>query len=205
MAQAADDLSPAPFIPYADAAQAPARLRQTLNKYVERMGFLPNAVKLYIHRPEIAETLFDLNNKVMRDPSSTLDQGLKRKLGAVASKVNGCRYCTAHHCTILSAPVQVAAEGWMMDDGDIRDMLRGTLEPENEMEQACFDFVRAASRDPRAVPVDIRDRLARHLTPPQIIELACLVGFWKFYNTVHDSLAVPIEENVQRYIDFVDV
>ena len=44
---------------------------------MKRMGFLPNALKLYAHRPEIAETLFRLNSDIMRDPSSTLDQFLK--------------------------------------------------------------------------------------------------------------------------------
>jgi hypothetical protein len=49
-------------------------------------GFLPNALKLYMQRPEIAETLWKLNSNLMRDPSSTLDQGLKRRLGAVAGQ-----------------------------------------------------------------------------------------------------------------------
>ncbi len=51
--------------------------------------------------PKIAATLWALNTNVMRDPSSTLDQSLKRRLGAVASKVNGCAYCTTSHCAIL--------------------------------------------------------------------------------------------------------
>jgi AhpD family alkylhydroperoxidase len=61
------------------------------------MGFLPNALKLYAYRPEIAETLWKLNSNVMRDPTSTLDQLLKRKLAAVACATNGCAYCTASH------------------------------------------------------------------------------------------------------------
>jgi len=32
-----------------------------------------------MQRPEIAETLWKLNSNFMRDPSSTLDQGLKRR------------------------------------------------------------------------------------------------------------------------------
>ena len=186
-----------PFIPYVEEKDYPPSLAPLLEPYIRRMGFLPNALKLYMHRPEIAETLWKLNSNVMRDPSSTLDQNLKRRLGAVASRVNGCTYCTSHHCAILKNAQGGEAEGWSMPDSDLRDLLRGDDEPRNEMERVCFDFVRAASRDPRAVPGEVYERLREHLTPPEIVELACVVGFWKMYNTIHDALRIPLEEALQ--------
>ena len=63
-----------------DAQDFVQHLGPVVEPYKKRMGFLPNALKLYAYRPEIAETLFTLNSNVMRDPSSTLDQFLKRKL-----------------------------------------------------------------------------------------------------------------------------
>ena len=80
------------------------RLKPVVEPYKKRMGFLPNALKLYAYRPEIAETLWKLNSDIMRDPSSTLDQFLKRKLAAVACSINGCAYCTAHSCAMLKKP-----------------------------------------------------------------------------------------------------
>jgi alkylhydroperoxidase family enzyme len=208
-----------PFIPYVEEKDYPERLQPVLDPYIARMGFLPNALKLYMHRPEIAETLWKLNNNIMRDPSSTLDQGLKRRLGAVASRVNGCAYCTSHHCTILKSPAGAGAEGWGMSHEELLELmrgddeprnemerlvvLRGDDEPRNEMERVCFDYVRAASEDPRTVPDDIYERLRTLLTPPQIVELACVVGFWKMYNTIHDSLRVPIEERLQENAAYV--
>jgi uncharacterized peroxidase-related enzyme len=192
-----------PFIPYVEEKDYPESLKPVLDPYVARMGFLPNALKLYMHRPEIAGTLFKLNNNVMRDPSSTLDQGLKRRLGAVASKVNGCTYCTSHHCAILKAPAGVGSEGWGLTHEELVELMRGGDEPRDEMERACYDFVRAASSDPRTVPDDVYHRLKMHLTPPQIVELACVVGFWKMYNTVHDSLRVPLEEHLQENAGYV--
>ena len=192
-----------PFIPYVAEKDYPASLAPVLEPYIRRMGFLPNALKLYMHRPEIAGTLWELNNNIMRDPSSTLDQGLKRRLGAVASRENGCAYCTSHHCAILKTAPGGQAEGWGMSHEELRGMLRGDDEPRNEMERVCFDFVRAASRDPRSVPDDVYQRLRAHLTPPQIVELACVVGFWKMYNTIHDSLRVPIEEPLQPNAGYV--
>jgi uncharacterized peroxidase-related enzyme len=192
-----------PFIPYVPDEKVVERLRAMVEPYMKRMGFLPNALKLYAYRPEIAETLFRLNSNIMRDPSSTLDQLLKRKLAAVACKTNGCAYCTAHSCNMLLRP-KGQAEGWGLTQDDLLKILDDDYQPENAMESACFDYVRAASQAPDAVPQSILENLKKHLTPPQIIELACVVGFWKFYNTVHDSLHIPVEEhllNDTRYVD----
>jgi alkylhydroperoxidase family enzyme len=54
-------------------------------------------------------------------------------------------------------------------------------------------FVGAASADPTAVSDALLQRLREHLSPEQIVELAAVVGFWKMYNTIHDSLHIPIE------------
>jgi alkylhydroperoxidase family enzyme len=91
-----------------------------------------------------------------------------------------------------------------MGHEDLVALLRGEDEPQNEMERACFDFVRAASEDPGAVPDGVLERLKAHLTPPQIVELACVVGFWKMYNTIHDSLRIPIEAHLLEDAKYID-
>jgi uncharacterized peroxidase-related enzyme len=193
-----------PFIPYLPDEKVVERLRAVVEPYMKRMGFLPNALKLYAYRPEIAETLFRLNSNIMRDPSSTLDQFLKRKLAAVACKTNGCAYCTAHSCNMLMRP-KGNSEGWGLSQDELVEILDDDYQPANEMERACFDYVRTASATPDQVPMEMLERLKKHLTPPQIVELACVVGFWKFYNTVHDSLHIPVEEHLLNDTRYVDV
>ena len=194
-----------PFIPYVREEDFDPRLKPVLEPYKKRMGFLPNALKLYAYRPEIAETLWKLNSNVMRDPTSTLDQLLKRKLAAVACATNGCAYCTAHSCAMLKKSSGIGSEGWGLSEEELQDLITGDMEPANEFERACFDYVRAASADPTSVPTEIRQRLKQHLTPPQIIELACVVGFWKLYNTVHDSLQIPVESQLLQDTGYVDL
>jgi uncharacterized peroxidase-related enzyme len=194
-----------PFIPYVKEEDFAPQLRPVLEPYKKRMGFLPNALKLYAHRPEIAETLWRLNSNIMRDPSSTLDQNLKRRLAAVACAINGCAYCTAHSCSMLKKAPAQGFEGWGMSEADLQAMIAGDLEPKDELERACFDYVRAASSDPTSVPDEILQRLKKQLSPAQIIELACVVGFWKFYNTVHDSLHIPVESQLLQDTGYVDL
>ena len=198
-------VEPEPFIPYVPDPEVVNRLRATVEPYMKRMGFLPNALKLYAHRPEIAETLFKLNSNIMRDPSSSLDQFLKRKLSAVASRANGCTYCTAHCCSMLIRSSATGPEGWGLSESEVHDLLSGDYQPKDELERACIDFVVAASTDAANVPDELLERLKQHLTPPQVVELACVVGFWKFYNTVHDSLHIPLETSLLPESGWVDV
>src|SRR5260370_23284638 len=100
-----------PFIPYVREEEFDNRLKPVVEPYKKRMGFLPNALKLYAHRPEIAETLWKLNSSVMRDPSSTLDQLLKRKLAAVACPPQPRAFCPAHICALPKKPKDHGLEG----------------------------------------------------------------------------------------------
>jgi uncharacterized peroxidase-related enzyme len=194
-----------PLIAYVKEENFDPRLKPVVEPYKKRMGFLPNALKLYAHRPEIAETLWRLNSNIMRDPSSTLDQLLKRKLAVVACAINGCAYCTAHSCSMLKKSTGADFEGWNLSEQELQDIITGDNVPANEMERVCFDYVRSASEDPTSVPGEILQRMKKHLTPPQIVELACVVGFWKFYNTVHDSLHIPVESVLLRDTGYVDL
>ena len=194
-----------PFIPYADMSALPDALKGPLEAYEARMGFLPNALKLYAHRPEILGLLVQLNNTVMRDDSGHLDPGLKRRIGAYCSRLNGCTYCTAHNCGTLKTAIDADAEGWGFGDQDVRDLLNADYQPDADAERACFAYARAASEDSSNVPQEILDDLANHLTPPQIVELATVVGFWKMYNTIHDSLHVPLETQLLEESGYVNV
>lgn len=185
-----------PLIPYADPENIPGDLRVKLDSYLSRMGFLPNALKLYMHRPEIAEVLWELNDRVMRDESSVLDQLLKRKCALIASKVNGCQYCTTHHCTIVKRPAVGLDEGWGLEQEEVDALLNQEYGDVDEEQLACLDFVAAASLEPGDVSEDIYLRLKRYLSPEGIVELALLVGFWKMYNTIHDSLRIPVEQSL---------
>jgi alkylhydroperoxidase family enzyme len=106
---------------------------------------------------------------------------------------------------MLKKPPEAGFEGWGLSEEELQDIITGAYESKDEMERACFDYVRAASADPTSVPDELLQRLKKHLTPPQIVELACVVGFWKFYNAVHDSLHIPVESELLRDTGYVNL
>ena len=188
------------FIPYPPIGKnlehVPIHVRPDVFYYQARMAFLPNAIKLYLHIPWIGEHLFRLNNAIMRDERNSLDEHLKYKMALVASQVNGCTYCTSHHACTLQ-------RRWGYQD----EQLASTLDPNgprDEREAVAMEFVRAASADATAVSDDLRARLAQHFTPPEVMEIVLLVGFWKMYNTMHNAMNLPIEDPVLGYTDWVN-
>ena len=87
----------------------------------------------------------------------------------------------------------------------MQDIITGVYQPKDDLERVCFNYVRAASEDPTSVPDELLQDLKKHLTPPQIVELACVGGFWKFYNAVHDSLHIPIESDLLGDTGYVNL
>lgn len=187
----------APFIPYADRQRASGRDEMLLSGTEERLGFLPNSFLLYLHQPHLLRDVTRLNNSVMRHPANLIPENLKYRLALLVSRNQGCRYCTAHEAFTLKRK-------WGLDDQRIDEILH--LEnPEDEREAAAWAYVHAASLGPEEVDQAIRENLSEHFTPPEIIEIACTLGFWSLYNRIHSSLDVPLEPHVAREAHWVDV
>ena len=118
-----------PFIPYADRDALPENLKAPLDAYEARMGFMPNALRLYMHRPELLACLVQLNNTVMRDESSHLDAGLKRRISAICSFLNKSAYCVAHNTNTLMNEDGGEGEGWSFSAEDVAKLLDPAYAP----------------------------------------------------------------------------
>jgi AhpD family alkylhydroperoxidase len=188
-----------PFIPYADTGAAPDRLRRQIDAYADRMGFLPNALRLYLHVPQIMGEFMRTNNAVMRHSDNLLPEEFKYRMSFVVSRGHGCRYCCAHHAMTLK-------RRWGLDDARLEEILN--LEnPEDEREAAAWGYAYAGSRGllDHDHGDDLRDRLAQLFRPAEVLELAATLGFWAMYNRVHSTLAVPIEEHLLPEAHWVEV
>ena len=188
------------FIPYPPIGKnlehVPIHVRPDVLYYLQRMTFFPNAIKLYLHIPWIAEFLFNFNNAVMRDERNSLSEHFKYRLSFLSSRENGCAYCTAHHAATLK-------RRWNYSDKLLADVL-GDGEPADDREAVAFEFVREASHNPGGVSDDLRSRLAQHFTPQEVMEIVLVTGFWKMYNMMHVAMAVPIEDPVKEYRRWVE-
>ena len=198
-----EDRTLVPHVENRESGYAPS-LQAMLDGIRAQMGFVADSVATYLHRPAIAEAVLRLTAAIGKDPSSTLDRLLKRKIALVCSTINGCVYCTSHQCAYLSKHDDGDAEAWGLSRGELESLVDGTAEPANEVERVCLDFARAASRNSSTIPNEIRVRMKQHLSHAQIVELAFVVGHWKLYNTVNDALGLPIEAGNREHTGYVE-
>lgn len=193
-----------PPIPYADNSACPPDLKPALDALVGRVGFMANSMKLYLHNPGVLRAIIAMGANITSNNDGALDRVLKRKLAVICSATNGCVYCTAHQCDFLTRPPAGQGEGWGLSIDEVGALIAGTAQPANELERLCFEFARVASDNPRGVGDDLRARLARILSPSQFVELAAVVSYWKFLNTMHDSLNIPPEAHNLKFTGVLD-
>lgn len=71
-------------------------LRAEIGRLRESTGYVPNSFLIMGRRPEIAMNFLVLIRSVMRNPSSTIDTGLRWMVAHLCSQSFGCYYCSGH-------------------------------------------------------------------------------------------------------------
>lgn len=187
-----------PFFPYADLeAVSDKAIATMMTSTEERLGFLPNSFRLYLHQPHLLRDITRLNNTVMRHPSNLLREDFKYRLALLVSRNQSCRYCTAHEVNSLKRK-------WGLTDERIDEILHFE-NPENDREAAAWAYAHAASLGPQYVTREIRETLSKKFSPEEIMEIACTVGFWSLFNRIHSSLDIPIEPHLAAEGRWVEV
>jgi AhpD family alkylhydroperoxidase len=163
----------------------PDQVPTEVEPLVRFLGALPNSMRAYAHRPDILKAFVALEMAVL--PQGTVDTLLKARVGYLVSRLNGCDYCASH------------VGGRLSRNGVTQEQLACVLEPELDTGDLATD---AALRFTRlaAVGADTADAvaaMAAYFTPPQIVEIACVVGFFSWTNRVHDALGLPIEAHFE--------
>ena len=147
-----------PFIPYVKEEDFNSRLKPVVEPYMKRMGFLPNALKLYAYRPEIAETLLRLNSKScairLRRSISCLSASFRRLRAPPTAALIARRTVARCSKSPGRGPRRLGIER-----ARGADLVSGDYEPKDELEHACFDFVVPLRR----IRLRFRTRFCRRL------------------------------------------
>lgn len=197
-------VSAGPDIPFVDLDSMDAETRALYDRIESVIGYVPNSMKTYLHRPKIAAAFLGLSSAIYGVDEDSLPMSVQSKLGAICSAINGCAYCTSHQCSAVQNPPAQMAHAKGLSDAEVSALISGADEGSDPVEQACFAYARAASFDPNTVSAELLADLKKVLTPPQVVQLSAIVGMWKMFNTIHDSLHLPIEDDKLAYRHFFD-
>ena len=170
-----------------DLDTLPVAYRAPLEVIQNSNGYIPNSYRILAHRPEILMAFMGLSKAVIRD-EGTLDRGFRFLIAYISSSTAGCQFCQAHNIQ-SAAKWGVSAEKldaiWSYEESPLF----------TEAERTAFDLARAASVTPNAVTDEEFERLKRHFSTEQIVEILSVVSLFGWLNRFNDSLGTELEES----------
>jgi alkylhydroperoxidase family enzyme len=164
-------------------ADANPDLQDTLKTYQNYLGYVPNSVLIMQHRPKIVKALAQMASAVWDKETSEVNLGFKRLVAYMASRTH---YSMAHAAE--------ASHRVGMDDAKLEAVVDYKTSPLfTEAERVALDFAVAAASQPNQADQALFERMKKHWSDAQIVEIAGAVALNGFLNRWNDTMAVPLE------------
>lgn len=161
-------------------------LTDTMKVYQNYLGYVPNSVLIMQHRPKLVKALAQMASAVWDKETSEVDLGFKRLVAYMASRTHGCNYSMAHAAE--------AAHRLGVADAKLDAVVDYRSSPLfTAAERVALDFAVAGAAQPNGVTSELFERMKRHWTDAQIVEIAGVVALNGFLNRWNDGMAVPLE------------
>lgn len=161
--------------------QAPAETHQILDAMQQRLGFLPNGLRLLSLSPSALQAFVGLQTSM----SHALDAKTRETVALAVSRANGCNYCVATHCYVAHANSQTGADEISLNlEGKSSDPKRAAaaafakqiIDTHGKVSDANLAAVRAAG-----------------YTDGQIVELTALAAQFTLTNFLNNMADVEID------------
>ncbi len=161
-------------------------LADALRNTRERLGFLPNSLRIMARRPDIVAAWAGLSAAIMKP--GAVGKELKNMVAQVVSRAAGCNYCMAHtgHAGArLELPAEKENALWEFETSPLFD----------DAERAALRVALGAGQVPNAVTDADFDDLKAHFDEAQIVELIAVMSMYAFLNRWNDTLATELESS----------
>jgi uncharacterized peroxidase-related enzyme len=174
--------SDSPRIPLPEPEDATPDVKPLFDAFMRERGNVPNLFRAASLRPPIVLTLF-AHLRAVTGPGE-VPVLLKELLTVRVSQINSCGYCLASH-TALSRKHGAT-------DEQLEGLGVGKFEGFEPGWQAAFAFAEAMTPTGGDVTDEIYGELARWWTPPQIVEITTVIGFFNYFNRFAEALRIPV-------------
>jgi uncharacterized peroxidase-related enzyme len=140
-----------------------------------------NAQKALAHRPEMLKNFLPFYASVGR----SLDRKLYEMIYLRVSFINACHYCQQHHVA-SSKRVGLTGEDWQA-------LKLGNYTRFAEKEQTALAYAEKLTRTPQETTDADLEKLKKHFSEPEIVDLHLLVGLANLTNRFTDPLGLQVE------------
>jgi len=140
-----------------------------------------NAQKVLAHRPEMLKNFLPFYASV----GKSLDRKLYEMIYLRVSFINGCHYCQQHHVA-SSKRVGLTAEDWQT----LNDCNYAAT---TEKEQTALAYAEKLTRTPHDITDADIEKLKKHFSDAEIVDLHLLTGLANLTNRFTDPLGLELE------------
>jgi uncharacterized peroxidase-related enzyme len=159
-------------------------LAHIYDRFAAGYGPFRNQVAVFAHVPSALRHLMSLLME-LREAKTLPKRYLELAIVAV-SKLNECHYCVAHHKPFLVVEgVSAAGVDRLLDYGDHPEF--------DEVDRLVVEYAIAAWTEPNRLRDVLFERLRRHFSEAQIVELTLRITLCGFFNRFNDALQIDEE------------
>jgi uncharacterized peroxidase-related enzyme len=161
-------------------------LQAVYHRYSQDYGPFLNQVKVFAHRAPYLRHIMGLMLENAESP--VISKKHSEICVLVASMLNDCDYCVAHHAPRLSS------EGLSLET--VEQILRPDCPGLDEVDTLVRDYAVAVTNNPGRIRDAMFENLRRHFSEEQIVELTLRPAQCGFFNKVNDALMIEMEDGV---------
>jgi uncharacterized peroxidase-related enzyme len=173
-----------------DEDEVPASARELWEKPLERLGFVPNVLRVYALRPRHLELWNAFYEELMRGESA-LSKAQREMIAVVVSTVNRCHYCMVSH----AAALRKLTEDQLLVEQLLTNHRYARVEPR---ERAMLDFaVKLTEQSHRCSEDDVAELRDAGWADEDIMDIAEVTAMFNFTNRLASGLGwLPNDEFV---------
>jgi alkylhydroperoxidase family enzyme len=166
-------------------AETSPELREQFDSFHKTLGFIPNSVLTMQRKPRLVKAFVEMQRAIW-DPDSKVDRGFKRVIAHVASRAAADAYSMAH-----------TASGALHYGVNEKKLVAASTYQTSPLysaaEKAALDLAVAASALPNAVTDALFDRLRKHWSDEQIVEIIATIAMAGFLARWNTTIATSLE------------
>jgi uncharacterized peroxidase-related enzyme len=173
-----------PRIDPVDTSALDAATREMLDAGEKFMGFMPNDALVMAHQPQMLPAFLGLLGAIYGH--GTVEPGLKRLIGMIASSAAGCQYCEAHTAFAASKndiAIEKIAAIWDYETSSLFSL----------RERAALRFAQKAALVPNAADDADFKEMKQFFSQSECVEILSVVSLFGFLNRWNSSLQTELE------------
>ena len=166
-------------------------LARIYEEFAASYGPFRNQAAVFAHVPAALRHLMPMLMELRA--AATLPKRYLELAIVAVSQVNACDYCVAHHKPFLAVEgVSAAGVDGLLDWRDHPEL--------DEVDRLVVEYAIAATERPSRLPDAMFERLRRHFTEAQIVELTLRITLCGFFNRFNDALQIEEEPEATAWV-----